>query len=299
MRIKHKLLSDYQYIAADKKIFLIKAGTIIIEYQYNLKETSIGIDRDIIEANPQIFSPIDWQSELLIYIKAQKLPSPAALHKKIVPFIQEMALSSAGSVSTATAITDTGAVEALGKELEWKEIDLNHREKRIVDREQEIELRLKRVETRESSYKEELKSLDQKEDALRLSHKDLGDRELLLEEQLQELNQRERNLDLSLLESTDQLDVKYKDLQLKIDADLKIVTTKEEEVEKLARKLQQQEYELASLESILADKARDSQMASEEFLLWSQEVLKLDAEIKEWEKLHWKFRRTKKPPSAE
>lgn len=296
MRIKHKLLSDYQYIAADKKIFLIKAGTIIIEYQYNLKETSISIDRDIIEANPQIFSPIDWQSELLIYLKAQKLPSPAALHKKILPFIQEMALSSAGSVSTTT---DTGAVEALAKELEWKEIDLNHREKRIVDREQEIELRLKRVEARESDYKEELKSLDQKEDALRLSSKEIGNRQLQLEEQLQELNQRERNLDLSLLESTDQLDVKYKDLQLKIDADLKIVTTKEEEVEKLARKLQQQEYELSNLESILEDKARDSQMASEEFLLWSQEVFKLDAEIKEWEKLHWKFKRAKKPPSAE
>ena len=295
MRIKHKLLSDYQYIAADKKIFLIKAGTIIIEYQYNLKETSISIDRDIIEANPQIFSPIDWQSELLIYIKAQKLPTPAILHKKILPFIQEMAPSSVGSVTT----TDTGATEALAKELEWKEIDLNHREKRIVDKEQEIESRLKRVEARELDYKEDLKSLDQKEDGLRLRSKELSDKQLFLEEQLQELNQKERNLDLSLLESTDQLDVKYRDLQLKIDSDLKIVTAREEEVEKLARKLQQQEYELSNLESILEDKKRDSEMANEEFLLWGQEVFKLDTEIKEWEKTHWKFKRTKKPPSAE
>ena len=129
--------------------------------------------------------------------------------------------------------------------------------------------------------------------------KELSDKQLFLEEQLQELNQKERNLDLSLLESTDQLDVKYRDLQLKIDSDLKIVTAREEEVEKLARKLQQQEYELSNLESILEDKKRDSEMANEEFLLWGQEVFKLDTEIKEWEKTHWKFKRTKKPPSAE
>ena len=77
------------------------------------------------------------------------------------------------------------------------------------------------------------------------------------------------------------------------------MTAREEEVEKLARKLQQQEYELSNLESILEDKKRDSEMANEEFLLWGQEVFKLDTEIKEWEKTHWKFKRTKKPPSAE
>ena len=37
MKIKHKLLSDYQYITNDKKIFLIKSGTIIEEYLYKLK----------------------------------------------------------------------------------------------------------------------------------------------------------------------------------------------------------------------------------------------------------------------
>jgi hypothetical protein len=37
MKIKHKLLSDYQYVSPDKKIFLIKSGTIIEEYFYKLK----------------------------------------------------------------------------------------------------------------------------------------------------------------------------------------------------------------------------------------------------------------------
>jgi DNA-directed RNA polymerase subunit beta len=41
MKIKHKLLSDYQYITPDKKIFLIKSGTIIEEYQYKLKGENI------------------------------------------------------------------------------------------------------------------------------------------------------------------------------------------------------------------------------------------------------------------
>ena len=90
MKIKHKLLSDYQYITPDKKIFLIKSGTIIEEYQYKLKGENIPIDKDIVEANPQLFDPIDWKAELLTYMRAEKLPQPAQLGKKIIPFFIEV-----------------------------------------------------------------------------------------------------------------------------------------------------------------------------------------------------------------
>lgn len=295
MKIKHKLLSDYQYIAADKKIFLIKSGTIIEEYQYKLKGDSIPIDRDIVEANPQIFSPIDWQSELLSYMKVQKLPTPAQLHKKIVPFIEEMVLSSISQNSNTGPVVD----EAKVKELEWKEIDLNNREKRISDKEEEIDIRLKRVEKREQDHKDELKGLDKKEDELRERSRELTEKQLDLEDKIQDLNEKERNFDRSVLESAGQLDEKYKELQQKIDKDLEVVSEKEKELEKLSKELKRKEDELIKRESAIEDKARDFDIKNEEFIQWSQEIIKLDKEIKDWEKLHWKFKRSAKPPSIE
>mgnify|MGYP007047585087 FL=1 len=47
MKIKHKLLSDYQYTSPDKKIFLIKTGTILQNYIYNVKGEDVLLDRDI------------------------------------------------------------------------------------------------------------------------------------------------------------------------------------------------------------------------------------------------------------
>ena len=52
-------------------------------------------------------------------------------------------------------------------------------------------------------------------------------------------------------------------------------------------------------ESAIEDKARDFDIKNEEFIQWSQEIIKLDKEIKDWEKLHWKFKRSAKPPSIE
>lgn len=295
MKIKHKLLSDYQYIATDKKIFLIKAGTIIEEYQYKLKGDNVAIDRDIVEANPQIFSPIDWQSELLFYMKAQKLPTPSQLHKKIVPFIEEMVLSSIQQNSTPVSSMDESKV----KELEWKEIDLNNREKRIKDKEEEIDIRLQRVEKREGDYKQDLKELDKREDDLRVRSRELTEKLLNIEDEMQKLNEKERNIDRSILESSAQIDEKYKELQSKIDEDLKNLSEKEKELDKLSKDIKRREDELNKKESELEDKIRDFEMKNEEFTQWSEEVIKLNNEIKDWENIHWKFRRTKKPPSAE
>lgn len=295
MKIKHKLLSDYQYTSPDKKIFLIKSGTIIEEYIYKLKTESIPIDKEIVEANPQLFSPIDWKAELLSYMRAEKLPQPAQLGKKIVPFIEEMILSSISQNSNSGPVVD----EAKVKELEWKEIDLNNREKRIKDKEEEMDIRLKRVEKREQDHKEELKSLDKKEDELRERSRELTEKQLDLEDKIQDLNEKERNFDRSVLESAGQLDEKYKELQDKIDKDLEIVSEKEKELEKLSKELKRKEDDLIKRESELEDKVRDFDIKNEEFISWSEEIIKLDKEIKDWENLHWKFKRSKKPPSAE
>jgi hypothetical protein len=295
MRIKHKLLSDYQYTTPDKKIFLIKSGTILEEYVYKVKNESIIIDRDIIDNNPDFFEVVDWKYELMNYMKVQKLPTPSQLHKKIVPFIEEMVLSSISQNSNTGSYVD----EAKIKELEWKEIDLNNREKRIKDKEEEMDIRLARVEKREIEHKEELKNLDKKEDELRERSKELTEKQLDLEDKLQDLNEKERNFDKSVLESASQLDEKYAELQSKIDKDLKIVSDKEKDLEKLSKELKRKEDDLLEKKSQIEDKIRDFDIKNEEFVQWSEEIIKLDKEIKDWENLHWKFKKTKKPPSAE
>jgi DNA repair exonuclease SbcCD ATPase subunit len=295
MKIKHKLLSDYQFLSSEKKIFLIKSGTIIEEYIYKVKNESISIDKEIVDANPEIFQVIDWKAEMLSYMKIQKFPTPSQFHKKLIPFIEEMVLSSIQQNSGPVSTIDESKI----KELEWKEIDLNNRDKRIKDKEEEIDIRLKRVEKREEDHKSDLKLLDKKEDELRSKSRELTEKQLDLEDKLQDLNEKERNFDRSILESAKDLDVKYAELQSKIDKDLKLVTEKEKDLEVLSKELKRKQEKIEQLESDIDDKIRNFEIQKEEWNLYIEEVKKLDKEVKDWEKIHWKFKRKRKPPSAE
>ena len=292
MKIKHKLLSDYQYVSPDKKIFLIKSGTIIEEFKYKLKGDTIPLDKEVIEMNPQIFEIIDWKAELLSFMKLNKMPQPAQLGKKLIPFIEDMILSSIPQQSGPTMD------ESKVKELEWKETDLTNRERRIKDKEEEIDIRVKRVEKRETEHKEDLKSLDKKEDELRTRSIELTEKQLDLEDKIQDLKEKERNFDRSLLESSKDLDSKYTELQSKIDADLKLVSDKEKELETLSRDLKRKEDKLTQQEADINDKIRDFSSQKEELDLYAEEIKKFNKEIQDWEGLHWKFQRNQRPPSC-
>jgi myosin heavy subunit len=296
MKIKHKLLSDYQYISPDKKIFLIKSGTVIDEYVYKIKGESIQIDKEIVEANPQLFSPIDWKNELLSYMRSEKMPQPAQLGKKLIPFIEDMILSSMSQNAPQQNVNYVDDFQI--RELERKEKDLNNRESRIRDKEDEIDIRIKRIEKREDEYKSELRNLDQKEDDLRSRSRGLTERELDLQDKVRELNEKERNFDRSMLESTKDLDVKYVELQAKIDKDLKTLSEKEVELESLRKELKQKENSISQREAELEDKLRDHVMNSEDYRMHESELKKLASEIRDWEGLHWKLKKTTKPPSA-
>lgn len=291
MKIKHKLLSDYQYTSPDKKIFLIKTGTILQNYIYNVKGEDVLLDRDIIDANPEMFQIVDWKSELQLFIKKNKFASPKTLLNKITPFIEDIVLSS--SSNSGVQIDEDRL-----KEIESKESDLNNRERRIKGKEEEVEIRLNRVEKRENAYKEDLKALDKKEDSLREKSKEVKGREIDIEDKIQDLNEKERNLDRTILESSKDIDVKYKDLQSKIDKDLKIVTEKEKDLEVTIKDIKKREDKLLDREDEIDDGLRDIERKKEEFQDWGEEIVKLDQEIKDWEKLHWKFKRLRKPPSA-
>ena len=293
MKIKHKVIKEFQYLSPEKKIFILKIGTILEEYIYKVKDELIKIDRDIIDNNPEFFENIDWKSELMSYMKMNKMPQPSQLGKKLIPFIEDMILSSMSTSDTGIQVDE----ERL-KEIESKESELNNRERRIKSKEEEVEIRLGRIDKREKDYKEDLKLLDKKEDDLREKSRELVERELDVQDKLQDINEKERNLDRSILESSKDIDSKYGELQSKIDKDLRIVSEKEKDLEVGLKSIKKREDKLLERESEINDLVRDLERKKEEFQDWGEEIVKIDAEIKDWENLHWKFKRMKKPPSC-
>jgi DNA repair exonuclease SbcCD ATPase subunit len=254
MKIKHKLLADYQYTTPDKKIFLIKSGTIIEEYLYKLKGENIPIDRDIVLANPQLFEVIDWKAELLTFMRAEKMPQPAQLGKKLIPFFEDMIMSSIQHDNVPsmdpTLMKDVERREielnTFKRDLDRRETDLDSRDRRIKDKEDELEIRIKRVEKREDEYKLDIKTIEKKDDDLRLRTRTITEKELDLQEKIQELNERERNLDRTALSSAKEVDSKYAELQTKIDSDLADLSKREKELEAGFKKVQELESMLES-----------------------------------------------------
>ena len=240
MKIKHKLLSDYQLITTENKIVLIKSGTIIENYTYE----GIEIDKSIIDSNTNYFEIMSWKNELIIFMKKSKIPQPAVLGKKLFPFMEEFILSS------TTTQPATRLDESKSRELDDKEFDLNRREKRIKEKEDDLENRLSKVEGRENEYKTDVRLLDKREDDIRQRSNELTNKELDLEEKQQALGERERNIESEILEASKNMDGKYLELQQKIDEDIKSVTQRENKLEVDLRELNKskEEFEEYKLE---------------------------------------------------
>ena len=306
MKIKHKLLNDFQFLSPDKKIFILKKGVILEEYNYRVKTDIIPINKDIVDNNPEYFEIIDWKIELLTYMKANKMPQPAQLGKKLIPFIEEMVLSTV-SQSSGTKLDDSKIKELEEKETKlFKEeqniqrikISFESREKLIKDKEDEIEVRLKRLEKKESEYKLDIENIDKKEEEIRNKNKEIKERELDVEDKLQDINERERNLDLNALKSSEEIDLKYSELQSKMKEDLKKLSDGEKDLEIKLKEFTKKENSLQKIESEFDKKWSEINSKVEELNLFKEELDKLNAEIKSWESLHWKFKRNIVPPSA-
>jgi hypothetical protein len=309
MKIKHKVIKEFQYLSPDKKIFILGVGTILEEYNYRVKTDIIPIDKDIVDNNPQFFEVIDWKAELLSYMKTNKLPQPAQLGKKIIPFIEEMILSSIGQ-QTGVKLDESKIRELEEKETELfsqeqniqrEKVSLGTRDRIIKDKEDDLEARIKRLEKRENDFKSELSLFDKKEEELRERNRELIDKQLDLDDKLQDLNEKERNLDLTALKSSEQIDAKYTELQTKMDNDLKLLSNKEKELESKLKELSKRESEILKREEEISDKIKEIEefdSIKNEFDLYKEEVFKLDQEIKEWEGRNMKMRRLNPPPSA-
>lgn len=252
MKLKHKVIKEFQYLSPDKKIFILKVGTILEEYIYKVKTELIPIDKAIIDNNPEFFEVIDWKAELLTFMRAEKMPQPAQLGKKLIPFFEDMIMSSIQQQSSSsvdpTLMRDVERRESelntFKRDLDRRETDLDSRDRRIKDKEDELDIRIKRVEKREDEYKLDVKSLEKKEDDLRLRTRTTTEKELDLQDKIQELNERERNLDRSALMSAKEIDSKYIELQNKIDSDLADLSSREKELEAGFKKVKELESQL-------------------------------------------------------
>jgi uncharacterized protein (DUF3084 family) len=244
MKIKHKVIKEFQYLSPDKKIFILKLGTILEDYIYKVKTELIPIDKAIIDNNPDFFIVIDWKAELLTYLKSNKIPQPAVLGKKLFPFMEEFILSST-TTQPATTLDESKL-----RQLDDKEFDLNRREKRIKEKEEDLESRIEKIEKRENEYKTDVRLLDKREDDIRQRSTELTNKELDFQEKQQELSERERNIESEILAASKDMDGKYLELQQKIDEDIKLVTDRENKLEIELRELNQskEEFEEYKLE---------------------------------------------------
>lgn len=254
MKIKHKVIKEFQYLSPDKKIFILKIGAILEEYIYKVKTELIPIDKAIIDNNPEFFEVIDWKAELLTFMRAEKMPQPAQLGKKLIPFFEDMIMSSiqhdAVPSMDPALMKDVERRESelntFKRDLDRRETDLDSRDRRVKDKEDELEIRIKRVEKREDEYKLDLKTIEKKDDDLRLRTRTITEKELDLQEKTQELNERERNLDRTALSSAKEYDSKYAELQTKIDSDLADLSKREKELESGFKKVKELESKLES-----------------------------------------------------
>lgn len=306
MKIKHKLLNDFQFLSPDKKIFILKKGVILEEYNYRVKTDIIPIDKDIVDNNPEYFEIIDWKVELLSYMKVNKMPQPAQLGKKLIPFIEEMVLSTV-SQSVGPKLDESKIKELEEKETElFKEeqnlqrlkISLDSKEKVVKDKEEEIEVRLKRLEKKENDYRNELKELEKKEEDLREKNRELINKNLEIEDKLQDIRELERNLSLNSLKSSEEIDFKYAELQSKMDSDLKKLSDGEKDLEIKLKEFNKRENSIEKIENEWNSKWSELKIKGEELELFQIELNNLNTEIQKWEELHWKFKRYVVPPSA-
>jgi uncharacterized protein (DUF3084 family) len=297
MKVKHKLLNDFQFISPDKKIFILKAGTILEEYNHKVKNEVIPIDRDIVDNNPEFFEVVDWKTELLSFMRVNKMPQPAQLGKKLIPFIEDMILSSFANQAAPDAQTTQ---ELITKETELfkREAEVEKRSILTEQKEEELEAREVRVAKRESNLKEDITSLEKREETVKQKSKSLIEKEFDLEGRDRKLDEKERNAELNSMKSHEEIDAKYAEIQARLTEESDSITRREGELDERARAVDEKSLEIEGRISQLERLAEELDARAAELDQHRNELTTLDSEIKQWEALHWKFKRFTVPPSA-
>jgi len=204
MAIKHKVLKDLQLLTEDKKILILKAKTIIEDYKFKNKSDTVNVPIDIIKNNPDYFSFIDWKEELQSYLKVNKIPQPAVITKKLVPFIETM-MSENGGTQTKEVIVEKEVIkevivekmvsdQSLSVELETKLKKLQLKENQLDKEIEEANTKELEATNREKKASELEKKYTEKNEEIEAKSKYLESKEIELNQKEIYLNEKESSL---------------------------------------------------------------------------------------------------------
>ena len=266
MIIRHKILKDFQLLTSDKKIIILKTGSLLEGYKYTTKNDSVKLDRDIVESNPDYFLLLDCKVELVNVMKAAKIQTPAIIAKKIMPFLEEILLSSSGG--TADNSQEREELEQEYREklraVKDKEISLDAELTRVARREKEIEVDLeeaeKRIRKRQLEIDEISNGIDKltqaKERELEIKYQKLeNDLRSEWQEKVNELSRKENLLAQRVLE----IETKEGDNLRK----LKDIQGKEEKLREFEASLNSKEM---NIESIIMDSQKNLDQKQKEMM---------------------------------
>lgn len=276
MNIKHKIVKDFQFLSEDKKIVILKAGVVIESYIYKSKSDEIKIDPDIVNSNPQYFLPVDWKQELISYMRQNKLPTPAILGKKLIPFIEEMFVIGS-PVEKSNDELESEYKNKL-KLLSEREADLD-REYRtklrsISDKETDYEIRIKRLEKKESEINTEYDDISKREIDLKIGLSELREKEDKIRTIEFEFNKKERDIDRTMLESEKTLDEKQREMNDKIEKKLLDIDKREMELNRKEKEMSE-EFDAKSNEYQESYKRKMSELDEKELSIKSINIDKI------------------------
>jgi hypothetical protein len=202
MTIKHKVLKDFQLLTDDKKILILKAKTIIEDYKFKNKSETVTVPLDIIKNNPDYFAFIDWKEDLQSYLKTNKIPQPAVITKKLVPFIETMMLEASNPNIKEIIIEKEVIKEVIVEKPKIVEHEVVV-ERKVSDDSMsiELELQLKKLKLKEEQLDKEIEQTNTKELVAEKKEKEatkleteLNSRKMEIDTKEAELSEKERLL---------------------------------------------------------------------------------------------------------
>jgi hypothetical protein len=194
MTVKYKVLKDFQLITEDKKIIVLKAKTIIENFTFKNKNETVKVPTEVIKNNEDFFALFDWKEELQSFLRTNKIPQPAVISKKIVPFIESL------MEDQETTIKEVVVEKEVIKEVVVEKPKIVEKEvvveKTINDDSLKIELesKLKKLELKEKQLEGEIEENNKKELDLDRERKKLSDLQSTLDQKSIEIEDRENEV---------------------------------------------------------------------------------------------------------
>jgi len=205
MTVKYKVLKDFQLITEDKKIIVLKAKTIIENFTFKNKNETVKVPTEVIKNNEDFFTLFDWKEELQSFLRTNKIPQPAVITKKIVPFIESL-MEDQETIVKEVVVEKEVIKEVVVEKPTIVEKKVVVEKPKIVEKEVFVEKTIK-DDTLQIEFESRLKKFELKEQQLEKEILDNNKKELDLSNLEKKLNEIQKNLETktSEIENREQL----------------------------------------------------------------------------------------------